>query len=49
MRYEVFSPSDGRPIYRFPFAWLARLAAHLLNSRHTGGLDWAPTGEGWTR
>src|SRR4051812_13800245 len=41
-RFEIFDPRDGRPIYRVPFAWLARLIC-----RGNRVLDWERAGVGW--
>jgi hypothetical protein len=46
-RYEIFCPVDGRPIFRTRFAWLARLISKVFHGDISGGLDWAPGGEGW--
>ena len=39
--YEVFNPTDGVPVYRVKYMWLARMVACIT------GLDWAKQGEGW--
>ena len=44
-RYELFNPSDGKPIHRVPFAWVAWIVAKL-DKRH-GFLDYAKVGGGW--
>lgn len=46
--WEVFQPSNGNPILRVPFRWIARLAARLFHDRYPSGLDYARIGEGWT-
>jgi hypothetical protein len=38
--WEVFDPRNGKPIYRVPFKWLAKLLAH-------GNRDYARQGDGW--
>ncbi len=49
--YEVFNLCDGRPLYRVPCRWMARLLVRLLKDREQyrgqGGLDYAREGEGW--
>lgn len=47
--YEVFDPSNGRPIYRVPWRWAARLLSELLHSYYRGGLDYERAGQGWIR
>jgi hypothetical protein len=47
-RFEVFNPCNGKPLYRFPFAWMARAFTRFLNGRYHAGLDWERAGEGWT-
>jgi hypothetical protein len=41
-KWEIFNPTDGRPILRVPFKWLA----WLITSR-SAGLDYAERGDGW--
>lgn len=47
--FEVFDPSNGRPIFVTRWRWLARLLARLLHGRCPGGLDYERAGRGWTR
>lgn len=39
--YEVFDPTNGVPLYRVRWRWVARVIARIV------GLDWAREGEGW--
>jgi hypothetical protein len=49
--WEVFNPVNGRPLYRVPCQWMARLLVRLLKDREEyrgkGGLDYAKEGDGW--
>jgi len=42
MKWEVFNPVDGIPIYSVPFAWIARLIVHFSRN-----LDYEKKGEGF--
>lgn len=46
--FEVFQPTDGRPVFVTRHAWLARLLRRLFHAYYRGGLDYAKSGEGWT-
>ena len=41
MYYEVFDPTDGVPIYRMRWRWVAKIVAKMT------GNDWALEGDGW--
>ena len=46
--YDVFDPSNGRPVFVTRWRLLARLIARLPHGRYPGGLDYERCGEGWT-
>lgn len=39
--FEVFDPTDGIPVYRTRWRWVAKLLAKLR------GMDWEREGAGW--
>lgn len=43
-RWEIFDPTDGRPLLAVPFKWLAKALVHLFLPL----ADYCREGEGWT-
>jgi hypothetical protein len=43
-RWEIFDPTDGRPVLRVPFKWLAWL---VVRAQRRTYWDYERTGQGW--
>jgi hypothetical protein len=49
MRYEIFDPNNGIPLYTVKYRWMAHLLCKLFSNHpsNPGGLDYALVGDGW--
>lgn len=48
MRYEIFDPNNGIPLYTVKYRWMARLIIRLTTkTRAYAALGYAPVGDGW--
>ena len=43
-KWEIFNPTDGRPILRVPFRWMAWL---VVRAQRRTYWDYELTGQGW--
>ena len=47
MKYEVFDPRNGTPLWTTRYLWIARVTVWLFGKLWPMGLDYAKEGAGW--